>query len=290
MLAQLIVSGVSQGALYALFALSMTVVYRATTVINFGHGDLVMGAAFLVFVLTTYAGLPFALAGVVATLIMFAVGVFIQRGLIQPVLSGPHLTLAMMTVALGYLFRGVARAIWGGAVIAMPTALPSNVYQLGPAIIVGTSDLVTVGTVIALLAIFFWVFYRTRAGKLIQAVYQNPRGAALVGIPVNRFFDVMWGIGVAMAAIGGILLAANVQLQPDMGVQLLIRGFAAMTLGGMGSLWGAVIGGLLLGVMETLAGFYVASSLIDITAYLVIIAVLLIRPAGLFGRRKMIRV
>ena len=289
MLVQLIASGVSQGALYALFALSMTVVYRATTVINFGHGDLVMGAAFLVFVLTTYAGLPFALAGLAATVIMFAAGVFIQRGLIQPVLSGPHLTLAMMTVALGYLFRGIARAIWGGAVIAMPSALPSDVYQIGPAI-VGTSDLVTVGTVIVLLAIFFWVFYRTRAGKLIQAVYQNPRGAALVGIPVNRFFDVMWGIGVAMAAIGGILLAANVQLQPDMGVQLLIRGFAAMTLGGMGSLWGSVIGGLLLGVMETLAGFYIASSLIDITAYLVIIVVLLIRPAGLFGRRKMIRV
>ena len=127
-------------------------------------------------------------------------------------------------------------------------------------------------------------------GKVIQAVFQTQRGAALVGINVRAFHAVMWGAGASLGAVGGVLMALVVPLTPDIGVSILVRGFAAMTLGGFGSLHGAVIGGLLLGIMEKVLGFYVSTLFIDITAYLVTILVLLIRPKGLFGQHATLRI
>jgi len=135
-----------------------------------------------------------------------------------------------------------------------------------------------------LLAACAVVFFLTPIGKTAQAVYQSERGAMLVGINVRRFQDLLWGFALALAAIGGLLSAPVSLLHPDLGAAFLIRGFAAMTLGGFGSLGGAVIGGLTLGLAEQYAGAYVDTSLIDITAYLVIVVVLLVRPNGLFGR------
>ena len=129
------------------------------------------------------------------------------------------------------------------------------------------------------------VFYATPLGKTAQAVFQSERGAALVGINVSAFQGTMWGIGAAMAALGGILIAPVTLLYPDLAAATLIRAFAAMTLGGFGSFLGAAVGGMLLGLSELLVGAYISSRLIDITAYLIIIAVLLIRPSGLFGRQ-----
>src|SRR5262249_29867469 len=138
--------------------------------------------------------------------------------------------------------------------------------------------------VLALLALLFALFHLSPLGRVVQAVFQSERGAALVGINVRAFHGAMWGLGTALGAVGGVLLALTVLLTPDMGAWTLLRGFAAMTLGGFGSLGGAVLGGLLLGLMEKLLGFYVSTAFIDITAYVVTIAVLLIRPQGLFGR------
>ncbi len=289
MLAQLVVSGLSLGAIYALVALSMTVVYRATTVVNFGHGDMVMGGAFVVYVLVIYAGSAYVLAAVFGLAVMFALGAAVQRGLIRPLGDAPHLVLAMMTVAVGFLLRGIARAFWGREVLPMPSIYPSEIYQVA-GIVLTAEDVIITATVLLLVAVFFAVFHRSRVGKLVQAVFQTERGAALVGVNVPAFHASMWGVGAAMGAIGGVLVAPVTLLYPDMGANLLIHGFAAMTLGGFGSLWGAVLGGLLLGVTEHLAGAYIATALIDITAYIVIIAVLLVRPTGLLGRQIAIRV
>jgi branched-chain amino acid transport system permease protein len=144
--------------------------------------------------------------------------------------------------------------------------------------------------VVLFLTAFFVIFYGTRTGQIIQAVYQSERGAALVGINVRAFHGIMWGVGAAMGAIAGVLLAPITLLYPDLGANFLIRGFAAMTLGGFGSLWGAVAGGVLLGISEQLLGAYVSTKLIDIAAYLVIIAVLILRPVGLFGKTAVVRV
>ena len=278
-----------QGAIYALIALSLTVVYRATTIVNFGHGDFVMAGAFVVYVLVIYLGLPYLPAAVLATLILFALGVGISRGFIDPIKAGPHIGFAMMSISLGYVLRGGARTLWGREVFPMPQVFDTEPIFFGEVVITG--DVIFISAIVAVfLAVFFLVFYRTTIGTLIQAVYQSERGATLIGVNVQAFHQSMWGVGLAMGALGGILIAPISLLHPDLGATFLIRGFAAMTLGGFGSLGGAVLGGLLLGVAEQNFGFYINSALIDITAYLVIVAVLIIRPAGLFGKTVTVRV
>lgn len=288
MLLQLTVSGISQGAIYALIALSMTVLYRATTIVNFGHGDFVMGGAFVVYVVVIIFGLPFIPAAVASIGIMFVLGIAVSRGFIDPIKAGPHIGFAMMSISLGYVLRGVARTLWGREVLPMPRVFDMDPIFVGDLVITGDAIIICT-TVAVLLVIFFLIFYRTELGTIVQAVFQSERGATLIGINVRSFHDTMWGVGLAMGAIGGILIAPISLLHPDLGAAFLIRGFAAMTLGGFGSLWGAVIGGLLLGLAEQYLGAYVSTALIDITAYLVIIAVLVIRPAGLFGRIVAVR-
>lgn len=289
MLPQLIVSGVAQGVLYALVALSMTMVYRATTVVNFGHGDLVMGGAFAVYVLVVYAGLPYAVGGLLALGLLFALGVAIHQGLMRRILGANHLAIAMMALAVGYGVRGIARMLWGREVLPFPRIFPDRAFVMGD-VVVTSDNLIVSGTVLALLAILFVLFHGTSAGRLLHAVFQSQRGAALVGLNVDAVHRLMWGAGAALAALGGVLLAPITFLYPDMGAWVLIRGFAAMTLGGFGSLHGAVVGGLVLGVMELVLGAYVSTAFIDISAYLVVIAVLLLRPDGLFGRQVVARV
>jgi branched-chain amino acid transport system permease protein len=288
-LPQLVVSGLAQGVVYALVALSMTMVYRATTVVNFGHGDLVMGGAFVVYVLVVYARLPYLAGGVLALGILFALGVAIQQGLMRRIMTGPHLAIAMMALAVGYGLRGGARLLWGREVLPFPRIFPDRAWTIGD-VVVTSDNLIVSGTVLGLLAVLFLLFNVTRAGRLLQAVFQSQRGAALVGLNVNAVHRLMWGAGAALAALGGVLLAPITLLYPDMGVWVLVRGFAAMTLGGFGTLHGAVLGGLILGVVELVLGAYVSTAFIDISAYVVVIAVLLLRPDGLFGRQVVVRV
>lgn len=286
---QLTVSGLAQGAIYALIALSLTVVFRATTVVNFGHGDFVLGGAFGVYVLVVMLGLPFLPSAIAAIILMFACGILISRGFIDPIKAGPHIGFAMMSISLGYIFRGTTRSIWGREVLPMPRVFDIPPVFIGDIVITGDAMIIS-GTVAVLLVGFFIVFYKTSIGKIIQAVYQSERGATLIGINVRRFHDMMWGAGLAMGAVAGILIAPISLLHPDLGAGFLIRGFAAMTLGGFGSLGGAVAGGLILGVTEQYAGAYVNTALIDITSYLVILVVLVVRPSGLFGKRAVVRV
>lgn len=283
------ISGISQGAIYALVALSLTVVYRATTIVNFGHGDMVMAGAFVAYLLVVVHGLPFLPAAFATVALLFVLGVAIQRGLIEPIKAGPHIGFAMMSIGLGYVMRGIARAGWGREVLPMPRVFDIPPLFIGDLIVTGDA-IVVIGVVATFLTAFFVVFHHTPIGQVIQAVYQSERGAALIGINVRAFHGALWGVGVAMAAIAGVLLAPITLLYPDLGANFLIRGFAAMTLGGFGSLWGAIAGGLLLGVAEQLLGFYVSTKLIDIAAYLVIIAVLILRPVGLFGKAVIVRV
>ena len=289
MLPQLVVSGLAQGVVYALIALSMTMVYRATTVVNFGHGDLVMGGAFVVYVLVVYAHLPYLLGGLLALAILFGLGMALHQGLMRRIMSGPHLAIAMMALAVGYALRGGARMLWGREVLPFPRIFPDRAWVLGD-VVVTSDNLIVSGTVLGLMAVLFVLFNVTRTGRLLQAVFQSQRGAALVGLNVDAVHRLMWGAGAALAALGGVLLAPITLLYPDMGVWVLVRGFAAMTLGGFGTLHGAVLGGLVLGVVELVLGAYVSTAFIDISAYVVVIAVLLLRPDGLFGRQVVVRV
>ena len=234
-------------------------------------------------------GLPFIVSLALAIGLLFAVGVLMQRLLLQPIAAGPHLSLAMMALAVGYAIRGAERLEWGNDVLNLARPYPRGVFMLGSVVVTSTIMVIT-GFVLLLLLVLFMVFHLTPIGRIVQAVFQSERGAALVGINVRAFHAVAWGAGAALGAIGGVLVALIVPLTPDMGQCVLIQGFAAMTLGGFGSLYGSVIGGVLLGVLQKVLGFYVGTVFIDITAYLTTILVLLIRPSGLFGRQSTVRV
>jgi len=288
-LAQLVVSGAAQGVLYALVALSMTMLYRATTVVNFGHGDLVMGGAFAVYVFVVYARLPYLAGALIALALLFCVGLAIHQGLMRRIMTGPHLAVAMMALAIGYALRGGARMLWGREVLPFPRIFPDRAWTIGD-VVVTSDNLIVSGTVLGLMAALVVLFNVTRLGRLLQAVFQSQRGAALIGLNVNAVHGIVWGAAAGLAALGGVLLAPITLLYPDMGVWVLVRGFAAMTLGGFGSLPGAVLGGLILGVMELVLGAYVSTAFIDISAYVIVIAVLLLRPDGLFGRQVVVRV
>jgi branched-chain amino acid transport system permease protein len=289
MLLQLMLSGIAQGSIYALLALGMTLVFRATGVINFAHGEFFMLGAFVVYVLIQYAGAPFILAAPVAVAAMFFVGRAVERVFIRPIALSPHIILAMMTVALSYLFRGIARVFWSREVLPMPPVFSYPPVEIGE-VIITVQDVLVAGVTLLLVLVFFLFFRYTRFGRVAQAASASPRGAALVGIDVNAFSGNMWGVAAALGGVTGILVAPITLLYPDMGGQTLIRAFAAMTLGGFGSLGGAILGGLLLGVLEQLAGGYLSTALIDIFSYLVIVVVLIARPQGLLGRPDVARV
>lgn len=289
MLGQLILSGVSQGAIYALVALGMTVLYRTTAVLNFGYGDTFMLGAFVFYVFLKIALLPFAVAALLTVLVMVLVGVLLERLLIRPIIASPHLLVAMMTIAISYLFRGATRMIWGRDVQPMPEMFDIPPIFIGDMVLTSQSLVIMVAAAILVIG-FFSFFNYSPLGKLMQAASHSPRGAALIGINVPLFSACMWGLSVAIAAIAGILVAPVTLLYPDMGAVILLKAFAAMTLGGFGNLGGAVLGGVLLGISEQLCGGYISTSIMDIFPYLVILIVLLIYPSGILGRAETVRV
>lgn len=282
MLLQLIVSGLAVGSVYTLVALGMTVLYRSTTVVNFCHGEFFMLGAFGMVVAQQVLGLNYALSIVFALVLLLAVGVATERALIRPLRHAPFVTLAMMTVALSYLLKGVSRFFYGREVVPLPPLFDGEPIELAGTVM-SAQDAGIVGFTAIVVAAFYVFFQRTQVGKVIQAASQTPRGASLVGINVPLLRNAMWGVGAAMGAAAGILIAPNTLVYPDMGGHMLIRAFAAMCLGGFGSFPGAVVGGVALGVLENLVGGYVSSSLVEITSYLVILAVLVLRPQGILG-------
>lgn len=288
MLVQLLVSGIAVGSVYALVALGMTILYRSTTVVNFCHGEFFMLGAFGVVVAQQLLGWSYGGSIVFALVLLLAVGVLTERVLIRPLRNAPFVTLAMMTVALSYLLKGVSRFFYGREVVPLPPLLAGDPIELGGAVLFA-QDALIVGFTAVVVAAFFVFFQRTQLGKVIQAASQAPRGASLVGINVPLLRNAMWGVGAAMGAAAGILIAPNTLVYPDMGGHMLIRAFAAICLGGFGSFPGAVLGGVTLGVIENLAGGYVSSALVEITAYLVIASVLVLRPQGILGEWRSVR-
>jgi branched-chain amino acid transport system permease protein len=289
-LANLVVSGLANGGIYALVAMGLVVIYKATTVVNFAHGEGFMLAGFIAYTLYVALGLPYAAALLVAVLGAAAMGVATERLAFRPLLRASIVSLVLATTGFSFLLRGVARYLWGGkgTDVAFPPVFEVRAFQLGD-VIVTSQHLIVLGGVVATMLLFVAFFRWTRLGKMMRATAENPRAAALVGIRVERISSITWGVGVALGGVAAVLAAPLTLLYPDMGGPLLIRAFAAALLGGLGSLAGAALGGFSLGVVENLAGGYVDSSLTDVAPFLLIILVLLLRPAGLLGRRATVK-
>jgi len=203
----------------------MTVLFRATTIVNFCHGEFFMLGAFVVYISRQVLGLPYAPAILLAFSLLFVLGMAVERGLMRPLQNAPHIAMAMMTVALSYLFKGIVRFFYGRDVSQLPPLLEGEPVEFA-GVVLFPQDLLIVAASAATVAIFFVFFQKTQVGKIIHAASQAPRGAALVGINVPRFRNLMWGVAALLGALAGILVAPTTLVYPDMGGHMLIRAFA----------------------------------------------------------------
>ncbi|MFI1460205.1 branched-chain amino acid ABC transporter permease [Nocardia carnea] len=289
--AQQIIEGLSAGALYAGMALALVLIYRFTGIVNFAQGELAMFSAFLAWQLVQ-SGTPFWLALPVTLAISFAGGMLIERIVIRPVEGAPELTLVIVTVGLFFFVNAAAGWIWSYQLKSFPNPFPEGALRAG-GVTAGYGNLGILAVVAVVMALLYVLFRYTRTGLAMRAVAANPQSARLVGIGVGTVLALGWGLAAAVGAVSGVLSAPLLFLEPNMMGGVLIYAFAAATLGGFDSPGGAVAGGLIVGVAETLAGAYldVIGTELKIGVPLVIIlGVLLIRPQGLFGTPAVERV
>ena len=287
---QQIVIGLASGGVWATLAVALVLIYRSTGVVNFAQGEMAMFSTFIAWSLVHH-GLSYWAAFFLTIGISFVGGVAVERVVIRPVERAPVLTVVIVTLGLFFLVNGAARWIWSPEVRSLPNAFstrPINVAGVAFSI----QDLGNIAVSLAAVGLL-WVFFRfTKLGLASRASAVNPEASRLLGVRVSWMLALGWGLAAALGAVAGVLAAPSLFLEPNMMQTVLLYAFAAAVLGGMDSPLGAVVGGLLLGVLLNLVGTYVhwvGGELRLATALAVILGVLLVRPAGLFGRRAVTR-
>ena len=292
MLGYLLFSGVTTGALYALVALGIVVVFKATAIVNFAHGELFMIGGFLAYTLHVMLGVPYVLSLALAVGLTFGVGIMTDRIAFRPLMKSNIVALVLATVGFSFILKGIGRSIWGGKgdYLPFPPLVGFEPIILPFDIVIVPQQLVVLIGALLVMAVFAAFFRLTRIGKMMQATADNPKAATLVGIRTDRVYMLTFAVGGATAAAAAALMAPLTLLYPDIGFALFIKGFAAAVLGGLTSLPGAVLGGICVGVIEALAGGYIHSSFLDVSAFVVIMAVLVLKPTGLLGGQRLRRV
>ena len=260
---QLLVSGISQGCVYGLIALGFVLIYKATEMVNFAQGDMMMLGAYVAFTYINLSGLPFFWGFLATVLTMALIGMAIERALLRPMIGEPPFAVLMITIGLGFILRAIAGAVWGNDTKTISNPFAGGVVRLGE-VSIGYENLALIcGT--AILCVVLFLFFRfTRLGIAMQAASQNQLAAYYVGIPVKRIYSLVWAMSAAIAAMAGILVAPVSLVEPVMGF-IGIKAFAAAIVGGFGSLPGAIVGGLLVGVVEQFAGLYLPTGFADIS-------------------------
>lgn len=280
-LIQLLVQGVAVGAVYGLVALGLVLSYKATEVLNFAHGDLLMFSAFLGWWLISANGMGFWAATVLVICIVGLLGYFLEAGLMRRIAGRPQYAGVMLTIGIGFMLRG-ATSLWlGPESRSFETPWAGSTVGVGAAII-GQQQVVILAASACITAVLYLFLKYSRVGTAIQAAAQNQLAAYLTGVRVKRLSSLVWAIAAAIAALCGILLAPITYV--DLALWFVVlKAFAALVLGGFGSIPGAIIGGLLIGVIEQLSGLYFPDGLKSVMPYLVLIGVLIIYPRGILG-------
>ena len=282
---QQVVSGLASGALYALLALALVLIYRSTGVVNFAQGEMAMFSTFVCWELID-RGLTYWLAFVLTLAISFAGGVLIERAVIRPVEHAPVLTVVTVTIGLLLLLNNGAAWIWKGEQRTIESPFPKDTYDVG-GVIVAAQDLGILVVSLVLVGLLWVLFQRTRLGLALRAAALNPESSRLHGVRVTWMLALGWGLAAVLGAVAGILVAPTLgSFDQNLMLPILIFAFAAAVLGGLDSPLGAVVGGLALGVILNLVGAYIDffADLRTPAALLLILVVLLLKPTGLFGR------
>lgn len=282
---QQVISGVAQGCIYGLIALGFVLIYKGTETVSFAQGDLMAVGAFIGLVIMTVLGFPFWVAVIASILGMAFFGMFIERLVIRPILGQPAFSIVMLTIGIGYVIRGLITMIpeIGTETHALPVPYKDQIFNMG-GLVIGLEQLVIIGVTTVLCGLLYLMFKHSKIGIAMQASSQNQIAAYYMGIPVKRINGLVWGLAAAIAAIAGLLLAPITFVHANMGF-IGLKAFPAAVLGGFGSLPGAIVGGLIIGVAESLAGFYAPEGVKDVAAYVIVLIMLMIKPNGLFGEK-----
>ncbi len=280
---QLLISGIAQGCIYGLIALGFVLIYKGTETVSFAQGDLMMLGAFGGLVCLTLLGFPFWLSVICAIVGMGMLGVLIERIVIRPILGQPAFSIVMLTIGIGYVARGVITMIprLGTETHTLPVPYKDEIWRLGT-LVLNVEQMVVIAATALLCGVLFALFRYSKIGIAMQASSQNQLAAYYMGIPVKRINGLVWGLAAAVAAIAGLLLAPITFVHANMGF-IGLKAFPAAVVGGFGSLPGAIIGGLIIGIVESLAGFYAPAGIKDIAPYVVVLIMLMVKPNGLFG-------
>jgi len=285
---QQIASGLANGAIYACVALALVMIYVSTDHINFAQGEMAMFATYLAWAMMQ-AGVPYWVAFGATVVIAFAGGLFIQRVILKPLETAPVLALVVCFIALLSFFNALAGMIWSYTVKQFPSPFPETGLIFGG--MISRHQIGVVAVTVVLLALLTVFFRFTTLGLAMRAAAQNPASARLMGVRVSWMLALGWGLAASVGAVAGMLVAPIVFLDPNMMTCILIYGFAGALVGGIGNPVGAVAGGFIVGVLENLVGTYIIGNELKLTlALIMVVGVLLVKPAGLFGRVTVRRV
>ena len=282
---QLVISGIAQGCIYGLIALGFVLIYKATETVSFAQGELMMLGAFAGLACMTLLGFPFWLAALSAIAGMALFGMVLERLVIRPILGQPAFSIVMLTIGVGYTARGLITMIpgIGTETYVLPVPYKDQIWQFGE-LVINAEQIAIMGSTAALCLVLFALFRYSKLGIAMQAASQNQLAAYYMGIPVKRLNGLVWALAAAVAAIAGLLLAPITFVHANMGF-IGLKAFPAAVVGGFSSLPGAIVGGLIIGLVESFSGFYLPDGVKDVAAYVVVLFMLMVKPNGLFGEK-----
>ena len=282
-----LISGISLGSVYAIIALGYTMVYGIAKMLNFAHGDVIMIGAYISFCVTTNLGLPPILSVIAAVVVCTILGIVIERLAYKPLRNAPSLAVLITAIGVSYFLQNCALLIWGSATKSFTSVVTFPSVKLFDGALVITSEaIVTIAAcVVIMVALTLFTSY-SKMGKAMRAVSEDKGAAQLMGINVNATISLTFAIGSALAGIASVLLCSTyTQLSPYTGAMPGIKAFTAAVFGGIGSIPGAMIGGIVLGVIENLSKAYISTQLSDAIVFAVLIVVLLVKPTGILGKK-----
>ena len=287
-----LINGISLGSIYAIIALGYTMVYGIAKMLNFAHGDVIMVGAYVCFFALNSFGLPPVVGVLLAMLICTALGILIERLAYKPLRAAPSLAVLITAIGVSYFLQNGALLLWGSNSKVFPSIFNNAaLHWFDGQLTIGVTTLITIAACVVIMIGLTLFTGNTKMGKAMRACSEDKDAAILMGINVNRTISVTFAIGSALAAIAGVLLcSAYPLLQPTTGSMPGIKAFTAAVFGGIGSIPGAFLGGILLGIIEIFAKAYLSTELSDAIVFLVLILVLLIKPTGLLGKKTVVKV
>ncbi len=285
---QLTLTGLTNGAILALAALGFVLIYKASDVINFAQGEFLLIGAYLIYAMVVQFGLHWTLGMVITLLIAVLLGVLIERLILRPMIGEPLISVIMVTIGLSSLLRAVVSTLWGNLPKAFPSFIPTQAVEILGAK-VGADRLWAIGIAMIMLVVFNLFFSKSKEGIAMRAVADDQTAALSMGISVSHIFAWAWALAAVSAAIGGALVANIVGVGPELS-NFGLRVFPVVILGGLDSIPGAIIGGIIIGLLEAYTGGYIGQGLNQVLPFIILILILMIRPYGLFGKEIIERV